>query len=638
MLSPLLSFYVTGLLIFLFFRIILCLIYFDRVDAVGNSLFLFVIGLRIDTVILCYSLIVPFLSVIILPSAYIRKMQGGFSFYFSLLASLFVFLEISTFPFMEEFYTRPDRLFYEHMVQVREVFTTIWKGYPGTVLIGLAATSIIGRLVFSFSQKRFSEYGSYQLMQRGIVVFIIVPFLFMGARSSLKHRPINVSDTMFSTSHIVNQLGLNSTYSLISAYIDMKRPEKDAGRLYGTMDPPELLERIRKTAFIPPEACQNPQIPLLHLQPSHSPQQRPYNLVIIIEESLGAEYVGCLDGLPLTPSFDELTKEGLLFTRLFATGTRTARGIEAVVSGFLPTPGKSTIKLERSRTNFFTIAELLRRYGYATAFIYGGNSHFDNMREFFKNNGIQKIYEEKDFEEHIFRGTWGVSDEYLFLKANEVLKTYGDQPFFALILTTSNHTPFEFPDGRIELCEEPKKTRHNAVKYADYSLGKFFEAAKQESYHRNTLYLIIADHGTRLEGEDLIPIHKFHIPGLIMGPNVLPGTYDKIASLIDMAPTLLDFMGINAEHPLVGRSLLTLPENAAGRAIMQYGTSHALLVDDRVAIHRLHGDPTQFLYKHGKLTPTPLDPEFDRNALAYALLPGYLYYNRLHRLPTEQPR
>ena len=223
------------------------------------------------------------------------------------------------------------------------------------------------------------------------------------------------------------------------------------------------------------------------------------NLVIILEESLGAEYVGCLGGLPLTPNIDRLSKEGLLFTNLYSTGTRTVRGIEAVISGFPPTPGESAVKLGLSQSNFFTIAELLSRSGYATEFIYGGRKSFDNMSAFFLGNGIHKIYDRKCFDKTIFEATWGVADEDVFKKAHEVFKTHGTNPFFSLILTTSNHSPFDFPDGRIELCEKPKETHLNAVKYADYALEEFFEAAKKEPYYKNTLFLIIADHSTRLE-------------------------------------------------------------------------------------------------------------------------------------------
>ena len=172
----------------------------------------------------------------------------------------------------------------------------------------------------------------------------------------------------------------------------------------------------------------------------------------------------------------------------------------------------------------------------------------------------------------------------------------------------------------------------NAMKYADYALGLFFDMARKESYYRNTVFLVLADHSTRLRGQDLIPIHKFHIPGLLLGANVPAGTYDKVASQIDMVPTLLSLMGVSCSHPLIGRDLLSLPKDAPGRAIMQYGTTNAYMVDGRVIVQRPDLSPLQFVYEEGRLSPSELDPEFAKDALAHALLPGHLYYKRLHRL------
>ena len=161
-----------------------------------------------------------------------------------------------------------------------------------------------------------------------------------------------------------------------------------------------------------------------------------------------------------------------------------------------------------------------------------------------------------------------------------------------------------------------------------------YQSVKKQAYYKNTLFLIIADHSTRLQGQDLIPVHKFHITGLLIGPNVKPGAYDKVASQIDMTPTLLDLMGISTEHPVAGRALLSLPDTVKGRAIMQYGDTNAYMEDNRVVLLQPHMKPAQFVYAGERLTSSELDPELAKNALAHALLPGYLYYNRLHHLPA----
>jgi phosphoglycerol transferase MdoB-like AlkP superfamily enzyme len=631
------AFYILGLVLFFGFRAALFFKYFPRVWEVEGSLLLFLVGLRVDTIVLCYVLLPLCILLMTLPQRMIVRLSRWLAGYGTLFMAGFVFLECATFPFMDEFDTRPDRLFIEHMVQVREVFGMIWVGYRQQLIIAVLAVMLMAVFTFRVFRALLTAVSPYSHGRRALPLLILLLLLVMGARSSLRGRPFNTQDAAFSESHLVNQLALNTSYSLAYDYLSQKKEEKDMGSKYGKMDPQEMLVRVQKTTLCSNETPAGSEIPLLY---AHQPLRKapaPFNLVIIIEESLGAEYVGCLGGLPLTPSLDRLSREGLLFTKLYATGTRTLRGIEAILSGFLPTPGKSVVKLGLTERNFFTIAGLLQRKGYITEVMYSGDANFDNMNAFCRNNGFQNIYDERSIENPVFKGNWGVSDEDLFAKALEIFKGHGSRPFFALILTTSHHDPFEFPDGRIELYEQPKMTRHNAIKYADHALGQFFERAKQESYYRNTLFLIIADHSTRLSGKDLIPIKKFHIPGLILGPGVSPGAYSSVASQIDMLPTLLDLMAIEATYPHAGRHLLQVPAGVPGRAVMQYGNVNCFMCADQVIVQRPKKKPRQFTYHQGRLLSADLDEELARDALAHALLPGYLYYNLLHRLPPESP-
>jgi len=629
---PLVFFFLFGLAAFFLGRLLLCMLFYDRADSVENLLRLFLVGFRMDTILLCYCLALPGLFFILLPRRVLIKTSPVFALFFALLTWIFLFLEIGTIPFMAEFDSRPDRLFIEHMTQVREVFSMVLKGYPLHILAGIILPTSAAWLVFVFFQKRVGRFHNPSILQRTVLCIIVVPLLVMGARSSFRHRPANISTAAFSTSHLVNQLALNSTYSLAYAAYSLKKHENKPSRLYGKMDTAKMFSLVCGEARIAEKASGASPLPLMHRQKSRFASGGPRNLVIILEESLGAEYVGCLGGRKLTPNLDRLSRKGFLLTRLYATGTRTVRGIEALVSGFLPTAGRSVVKLGLSQHNFFTIADLLQQRGYRTEFIYGGESHFDNMRSFFLGNGFEKVYDETSFYNPVFRGTWGVCDEDLFRKANDVFVSHAGKPFFALLLTTSNHDPFEFPEGRIRLHEQPKAARHNAMKYADYALGRFFDRAAQEKYFSNTVFLVIADHSTRLRGRDLIPIHKFHIPGLIIAPGLAPGTYDKVCSQIDMPTTLLDVMGIESEHPMIGRPLLNLADDVPGRAVMQYGTTNAYLTGSRVIIQRPEMQPVQCDYRSGKLIPAGLDSGLAQTALAHTLLPGYLYRKQLYRL------
>jgi len=638
---PALVFYGSCLVMFAVFRALFCVVFYENIADVDNFLLVFPVGLRMDTVMLCYVLALPVAGLIFFPGKTVRKTRLVFSGYLACAAGIFVFLEMATFSFMDEFSVRPDRIFLQNMFSGLEVALMIARGYPVMFAAALSVTALTVWLVFNKSSRGFSALPAASHIQRGFIAIIVFPLLSLGMRSSLTHRPVNISDAAFSMHPLVNQLGISSTYSLTYALYQVTKHEQDPAAVYGKMSDDEILRRVMSLNNIAPDEIDASDSPLLHYRQSQFPRSRPLNLVIILEESLGAEYVGCLGGMPLTPHLDRLSREGLLFSDLYSTGTRTVRGIEAVISGFLPTPGESVVALEKSRQDFFTLAQLLKGFGYHTEFIYGGKSTFDNMKSFFIGNGFTAIHDQDTFKNPVFEGSWGVSDEDLFNKAHETFCAHGEKPFFALILTTTNHDPFEFPDGRIELYEQGESSRYNAIKYADYALGLFFDKAQHAAYYENTVFLVIADHSTRLRGQDLIPIKKFHIPGLIIAPGIKTGTYDRVASQIDLPPTVLDIMGISCSHPMIGRSLVSMQEDRPDRAVMQYGDTHAYLRDNNLVVQRPKMKPLQFsVTADRQLVPTDLDPEMQQDALAYALLPGLLYNNKSYRsqLPRQRRR
>lgn len=200
------------------------------------------------------------------------------------------------------------------------------------------------------------------------------------------------------------------------------------------------------------------------------------------------------------------------------------------------------------------------------------------------------------------------------------------------MLSTSNHAPFEFPAGRIDLYEQPAATNYNAVKYADYAIGLFFELAKKEEYFKNTLFLVVADHNMAVRGEELVPINKFRIPALIIGPNVPAKEISILSSQIDLLPTLLHFTGLELDHPMIGRNLMELPASTKGRAFMQFAENNAYQVEDKVIVQQPFSRPLQFTVSNRKLIPAELEPEFAADALAYVHLPWLLYSKRLYRL------
>jgi len=546
-------------------------------------------------------------------------------------------MEMSTYAFIEQYDLRPDRIFIEYLDHLKEVSGTLIGNNPYSLVLTSVFSIIIGILSWCIFSRAINNYEPLKLKKGIVLLPILGGLIFLGGRSSLSPRPANISTAYFSnTSKMANELSLNSTFSVFCAFLKMK-DEKDPSRKYGKMSTEEIIARVEKNSSIEWDKSLSTNIPFIHKQEAINKTDKPYNIVIFLQESLGAEYVGCLGGLPLTPELDKLSNNGMLLTKLYSTGTRTVRGIEATIAGFLPTPGRSVVKLGKSRSNFFTIAELLKQKGYSTNFIYGGMSNFDDMKSFFKGNGFTNIYDQPSFKNPVFEGTWGVSDEDLAAKSNEVFKSKGDEPFFALMLSTSNHAPYEFPKGRIDLYDKDNQaTVHNAMKYADYSIGRFFELAKKEKYFENTIFLVVADHNTRVYGDDIVPVSKFHIPGLIIGPNIKHEKYNKQCSQIDLLPTLLSLAGIESEHPMIGRDLTHFSKDTEGRSIMQFSNKHAYRVGDTIVVHQPNKAAQCYLYKNNHLEAIEDKPELIRDALAHALLPWHLYSNRLYTMTNKK--
>ncbi|MFM7897297.1 MAG: LTA synthase family protein [Flavobacterium sp.] len=632
-LRPIINFIAIGLLILSLNRIFLFLTFNERVVETSNYIELFSIGLRFDLILLCYLSFLPFVLITFLPSHILYKIKKFFNFYFIFFLFLILLMELATLDFINQYDTRPNRLLLDYLIYPKEVVGTLLKSYLPSLII-----TIILSVIALFSAFKYGKKVFYPIESKYKIKLLLFPFvaflLFFGARGSLtSKRPINASNAIFCSDQMTNSLGLNSFYTVAFAAYSMKN-EGDVKK-YGKMDELEAYTRVKKymdvTEFIPSE------VPFLHLQKPDVAQPK-HNVVILLEESLGAEYVGCLNGLKLTPEFDKLSKEGILFTKLYCTGTRSVRGIEQVTSGFLPNPTESVVKLSGSQQGFFTLADAFGRQNYDTSFIYGGMSNFDNMASFFNGNGFKNIIDETDFDcdgkKHAMKGTWGYCDEDLAVKANDYFKNLGNKPFFSLLFSTSNHEPFEFPEGRIKLYDKKKNTVNNAMKYADFSIGKFFELAKKEAYYKNTIFVVIADHNTRTYGKNLVPVNKFHIPALIIAPNVEKGiTYDNLASQMDIPSTVLALSGITTKTPMPGRNLLKLPKGTKGRTIMLFHETYAFRVDDDIVILNPNAKPLQFKVKSDtQLVPIALNEELAKDALAHIVASSNLYKKRVYKI------
>ncbi len=320
------------------------------------------------------------------------------------------------------------------------------------------------------------------------------------------------------------------------------------------------------------------------------------------------------------------------FERLYSNGTRSIRGIAGTVSGFLPTTGKGVVKRNLSQRNFFTVADLLKPYGYRTSFFYGGESRFDEMKSWFSGNGFDQIFDEPTFGKDVFHGTWGVDDVAVLEKANTYYRELfnKNERFVSVVFSTTNHSPFDFPAGRIDLIKGvPEKSVKNAIKYADYAIGNFINLAKQSDYYDDTVIMIIADHNVRVYGDDIIPVDMFHIPGLILGGGVEPADIDKLSSQPDALAAAVDLLGLDVEYPILGNSVFDTDK--AEVSLMQYHDIYGLRYKNEVAVIQPGKPPVTYnVTEDDHLILAGHDSDLEKDALAFIIALDKLYRKQLY--------
>ncbi len=635
--APLATMLLLGLIMLSLSRLGLVLWKFDRVTTTGKLAEILVQGIRVDIIELFLISLIPLLLAPILASKQLFNYWRIFTYVWVIAAiTLLLFLEAATPGFITEYDVRPNRIFVEYLKYPNEVVSMLIGGFKIHIFATFSMVFVSVWLTRKFMHPWLATKPSWSNKKLWLTWPLIFLVAALGIRSSLGHRPANPALFAITQDSMVNSLILNSGYSVIYAVYSLQHESKSS-QIYGKMDRAEIFKLT---------GAKEAEIPTLKiLNPSHK-REKPLNLVILLQESLGATFVESLGGVPVTPNLEKLKDQGIWFEQMYATGTRSVRGIEAVVTGFQPTPADSTVKLSLSQKNFFTLASLLAKQGYNTEFIYGGEKHFDNMKSFFMGNGFQQVFGQKDYKNPVFVGSWGASDEDLLNKTHEqLLKHHAKgKPFFTLAFSSSNHAPFEFPDGRIELYEQPKATDNNAVKYADYAIGKFIERAQKSEYWKDTIFIIVADHDIRVRGDTLVPIEHFHIPALILGADLEPQRIKSITSQIDLPVTALSLMGINAQTPMTGRDISSESPDTLGRAMMQYNYNFAWMEQtkdaNRVVVLREDKEPAHGVYdaknKHLDEAPAPAPADakaIEQRALANSLLPALLYQEQRYRLP-----
>ncbi len=429
------------------------------------------------------------------------------------------------------------------------------------------------------------------------------------------------------------ELAKNGLWSLFAAF---RNNELDYYQFYRTIPDQQAFAHLRTKLTEDGSRLLHPTDFDTLRQVANPGPEMHLNVIQLTIESLSADFLGSLNpASTLTPNLDEIAEHSLIFENFYATGTRTDRGMEALTLSLPPTPGRSIVKRPRNQ-DLFTLGSVLRTRGYDTAFIYGGYGYFDNMNTFFGGNGYRVVDRNSVTKEDItFANAWGACDEDLYrwtLREADQAHSSG-KPFHFFAMTTSNHRPFTYPEGRIDL--PPKVSgRAGAVRYTDHAIGEFLRAATDKPWFKHTVFVIVADHCAESAGRTELPVQNYHIPLIIYAPGgqIAPGRIKTLTSQIDYAPTLLGLLNWSYPSRFFGYDVRRI-SSKDGHALV--GTYQKLGHMENREFAVL--SPQQGLagYRFNPATSTlsrmPTSDHAEQEVISYYQTASYLFSNGLYR-------
>ncbi len=548
--------------------------------------------------------------------------------------ALLIFGAVSEWLFWDEFSVRFNFIAVDYLVYTKEVIGNIRESYPMPLIFGgiLGGTAVVAWLGWRAGLLQVWFAAEPEPLRRRL----LAGGAWLAAATAVGV-VLDAEQIPGFANNYNRELAKNGVWSLFAAF---RNNELDYDQFYPTLPVDDAFKRLHaslaadRSELIVPGGRDT-----LRLVRSDGVEQRP-NVIQITVESLSADFLSIFNRASgLMPNLEQIARKSLVFDRFYATGTRTDRGMEALTLAVPPTPGRSLVKRPRNE-NLFTLGSVFRSRGYDTAFIYGGYGYFDNMNYFFGNNGYRVVDRASVASSDItFANAWGACDEDLYrwaMREADAMHAAGKK-FHHFVMTTSNHRPFTYPEGRIDL---PTKIsgRAGAVKYTDYAIGKFLRDAESKPWFKDTVFVIVADHCASVAGKTALPVENYHIPLIIFSPggHIAPGHVPQVMSQVDYAPTLLGllnwsyasrFYGWDVRNATGGRRALI--GNYQKLGLYEPGMLSVLMPVRRVAEFDC-ADGT-FVLKERPALRTD-------ETIAYYQTASYLYRNRLYSAltPAEQ--
>ena len=631
------------------FIVRLCLYFFSIkfIDfSILNFLKVFGIGLAYDLGALSYLLALYVLYLLLIPAKFhgskLDKIVTKFSYGLFLFIATFSFL--AEIPFWQEYERRFNFIAVDYLLYTYEVIENIHQTFPLPLLIGIIILIIV--LSIRFAKKRNAYQETFQ--NSNTFKAKLGPSVIILAILCLFHFNIKNTQAEVFTNVYENEMAKSGLYSFFASY---KSNELNFNEFYPTIKTDENYKILRGLISAKNDDLNTTQKDIKRFTKNIGEEQKP-NVIFIGLESLNARFMKRFGNTEnWTPTIDSLANQSVFFTNLYATGTRTIRGMEAISLAIPPTPGRSIVKRENNES-LFTIGEVFKQKGYTRTFMYGGDGYFDNMTNYFSTNGFDIVDRIKKHRlepnlptkrtrikdtEVTFENAWAVCDGDLF---NKLLKVADEQhknkqPFFNFVMTSSNHPPFTFPKDVIVGNE---KNRENAIKYLDKTLEEFFKKARDKPWFKNTVFVVMADHCAYSAGRTEINVQNHHIPAYIFNLKNKPSKeIDKLSSQIDIFPTLFGYLNWSYNSNFFGKDISKmLPKDE--RAFIGNHRKVGLLKSKKILILETQKQHVTYNWdrEENKLTKTKVDSTFLKETISYYQSAYELFKNGSLKIQPEK--
>ncbi len=602
----------------------------------GGILSLYLKGLVFDLGVVIFFTILYAVYLLLLPQRWNNSRFNRIFTYTGFFLSTFIlmFSFFAELTFWGEFESRFNFIAVDYLVYTYEVVNNINQSYPLPLLVGgmLLTTTLLTIFLHRKKVFRNSFHAETSFKSRLAVTGLFV-LLFIGY---VKFIPNSWAE-QGTQNRYQQELSKAGVYSFFAAFMNNELPYD---KFYLQEDDKTAWQIIRNYLASPNSRyLENDNSIYRYIQEDTSGTYRP-NVIMVTIESFSASFMERFGNQQhITPVLDALAKESVLFTKMFATGTRTVRGMEALTLAVPPTPGNSIVR-RTDNAGLFSVGTIFKQAGYDRTFFYGGDGYFDNMNQFFGSNSFditdrgRRLLVGDNFTAKRtfipdslvrFENAWGICDEDIYAAAIRQAdeKFAAGKPFFDFVMTTSNHRPFTYPSGKIDI---PPGSREGAVKYTDYAIGEFLKQCRQKPWFKNTVFIFVADHCASSAGKNEIEVSKYHIPCMVYNiPNMPPREISILCSQIDLYPTLLSMLGWSYNSNLYGKNVL-LPDYKP-RAFV--GTYQKLGYLDTAKLVILSPQRQAETYRwdlaKGEQSPVPADPQRIKEAVAWYQT-AYEYY------------